>query len=32
MGEVSLCLSRQDVSTDMQYDLPVSFIRLGNLT
>ena len=30
--EVSLCLSRQCASTDMQYDLPGSIIRSGHLT
>ena len=30
--EVSLCLSRPDASTDMQYDIRVSFIRSGHLT
>ena len=30
--EVALCLSRQDTSTDMQYDLTGSFIRSGRLT
>ena len=32
MGEVSLCLLRQDVSADMQYDLTGWFIRSGHLT
>ena len=32
VAEVSLCLSRQDASNDMQYDLPGSFIRSGHLT
>ena len=32
MGEMSLCLSRQDASTNMQYDLSGSSIRSGNLT
>ena len=32
VGEVSLCLSRQDASNDMQYDLSGSFIRSGHLT
>ena len=32
MGEVSLCVSRQDASNDMEYCLPGSFIRLGHLT
>ena len=32
MVRVSLCLSRQDGSTDMQYDLPGPFSRSGNLT
>ena len=32
VGEVSLCLSRQDASNDMQYDLPGPFIRSGHLT
>ena len=31
VGEVSMHLS-QDTSTDMQYDLPGSFIRSGHLT
>ena len=32
VGKVSLCLFCQDVSTDMQYDLPGWFIRSGHLT
>ena len=32
VGEVSMRLSRQDTSTDMQYDLPGSFIRSVHLT
>ena len=31
VGEVALCLSRQDASTDFQYDLPESLIRPGHL-
>ena len=31
VGEVSLCLSCQNASTDMRYDLPGSFIRSGHL-
>ena len=30
--KVSLCLSRKDASTDMQYDLPGSFITSSHLT
>ena len=32
VGDVPLCLSRQDASNDIQYDLPGSFIRSGHLT
>ena len=32
MGEMILCLSRQDASTDTQYDLAGSFFRSGQLT
>ena len=32
VDEVSLCLSREDALTDLQYDLPGSFIRSGHLT
>ena len=32
VGEASLCLSRQDASNAMQYDLLGSFIRSGHLT
>ena len=32
VGEVSLCLSRQDASNDMQYYLPGPFTRSGHLT
>ena len=32
VDEVSLCLSCQDASTDLEYDLPGSFIRSGHLT
>ena len=32
VGAVSLCLSRQEASTDKQYDLPRLFIRSGHLT
>ena len=32
VGEVSLCLSWYDASTDMQRDLPGSFITTGHLT
>ena len=29
MGDMSLCLSSQDASADVQYDLPRSFIMVG---